>query len=186
VAFSQVARGSTLWGFGLLVAVLALCFGRSRAWRLLRRIRFLLAILIVLFAFFTPGEAIVPMLGRLGPTAEGAALAATHGLRLLVVVMLVALLLERMDERALVAGLMVLSRPLAGVGLPVERMAVRLLLVFRYLETPLPGGWKALLGESRGEAEDVTDLTVQFAALGWRDRLAIVALLGLMIWGALR
>ncbi len=184
VAFSQVARGPLLWGFGLVVMTMAVAIAGARVRRLLRRIRFLLLVLVVLFAFFTPGEALLPVLGRLSPTREGVLLAAVHALRLLAVVMLVAVLLSKTGERELVSGLMVLARPLAACGLPVERLAVRLLLVLRYVESAPTGGWRALLSERGDELPGAETFKVHLPALSLADRLAIAGLVAAIVWGA--
>jgi len=170
-----------LWGFGLVVLTLSVLFARHRTLRLLRRVRVLLVVLVLLFAFFTPGEALLPFLGRAGPTIEGLDMALVHGGRLLVVVMLVSILLEKTDERTLVSGLMVLARPLGLLGLSSERLAVRLLLAFAYVESPPPGGWRALMTENSDRVE-LDSLTVVFTPLRWPDRFAIGGLLGLMVW----
>lgn len=68
VAFSQMARGPIEWGFGFVFVALSMSIARQRALRLLRRVRVLLAVLVILFAFFTPGEALLPFLGSAGPT----------------------------------------------------------------------------------------------------------------------
>ncbi len=152
---------------------------RQRALRLLRRVRVLLAVLVILFAFFTPGEALLPFPGSAGPTVEGLVMAATHVLRLVVVVTLVALLLEMVDERTLVSGLMGLAMPLAVFGLSVERLAVRTLLVFRYVESAPVGGWRTLISEeSNGMPEEA--VMVVFRPLRWFDRLVIGCLLALI------
>lgn len=183
VAFSQLARGPVLGGFGLVVMVFAGWFARRRAWRLLRRSRFLLLVLVVLFGFFTPGEAVMSALAGLAPTREGLALALLHGLRLVLVVLLVALLLETTGEHALVAGLITLASPLAGLGLSVERLAVRVLLVLRYVETPPAGGWRALIGEE-GMVSPSEALSVNVATLRWWDRMAMVGVAMAIAWGA--
>ncbi len=183
VAFSQLARGPALGGFGLVVMVLAGWLARRRAWRLLRRSRFLVLVLVVLFGFFTPGEAVMPALAGLAPTHEGLALALLHGLRLVLVVLLVALLLETTDEHALVAGLITLASPLAGLGLSVERLAVRVLLVLRYVETPPAGGWRALIGDE-GMVSPSEALSVNVATLRWWDRVAMVGVAMAIAWGA--
>ena len=108
-----------LWGFGLVVMVMSVLFAKHRTLRLLRRIRVLLVVLVLLIVFFTPGEALLSFLGRAGPTIEGLDMALVHGGRLLVVVMLVSILLEKTDERTLVSGLMALARPLGCVGLSI-------------------------------------------------------------------
>jgi energy-coupling factor transporter transmembrane protein EcfT len=183
VVFAQLARGPILWALGLVVIAMAALFARQRARRLVRRIRILLSVLVVLFAFFTPGEVLLPFLGGASPTREGLALALLHCMQLLIVVLLVALLLELTNEKFLVSGLMFLARPLALVGLSVERMAVRMLLVFRYVETPPEGGWRALLSSSH-ESSLNGPLSVTLVPLRWWDVLAAGGFIFLVVWGA--
>ena len=185
IVFVQLARGPALWGFGLVVVALGLSFARLRSLRLLRRARFLLIILVVLFAFFTPGEALVSVLGRAGPTREGLALAASHGVRLLSVLLLVALLLETTDERTLVSGLMSLAGQLGVFGFSVERLALRMLLVMAYVERPPQGGWQALLA-APADTPPGEVLRVCRQPLAVIDMLLIGALLALLVWGAFR
>ncbi len=97
--------------------------------------------------------------------------------------MLVAVLLERTGERAMVSGLMVLAAPLALLGLSVERLAVRLLLVFRYVESPPEGGWRALLDAPRFDGA-IEPLLVEHAALRWSDWLVMAALTTAIVFGA--
>lgn len=182
IVFVQLARGPLLWGFGLVVVTLGLSFARQRSLRLVRRARFLLIVLVVLFAFFTPGEALVSALGQAGPTREGLMLAASHGVRLLSVLILVALLLETTDERTLVSGLMSLAAPLGVLGFPVERLALRMLLVMAYVERPPEGGWRALLDEA---APSAVGLRVRRQPLAMRDRFLIGAVVALLVAGAL-
>lgn len=181
VALSQLARGPALWGFGLVVLAASFWLAPVKARRLLRRVRILMLVLVILFAFFTPGEAMLPWFGRFAPTWEGSALAALHCLRLAIVVMLVAVLLERTDERAMVSGLMVLAAPLAVLGLSVERLAVRVLLVFRYVESPPDGGWRALLDGA--PCDEAAPIVVAHTALRMRDWLVLAVLVAAVIWG---
>lgn len=185
IIFVQLARGPLLWGFGLVVVTLGLSFARRRSLRLVRRARFLLIVLVVLFAFFTPGEALVSALGQAGPTREGLMLAASHGVRLLSVLIMVALLLETTEERVLVSGLMTLAAPLGRFGFPVERLALRLLLVMAYVEQPPEGGWKALL-DGHADIPSAAGLRIRRQVLAAHDRLLIGALLALIAWGAFR
>ena len=185
IVFVQLARGPILWGFGFVVVSLGLLLARQRGLRLVRRARFLLLTLVVLFAFFTPGEALFSVLGQVGPTREGLVLAASHGVRLLAVLILVALLLEMTDERTLVSGLMSLAAPLGMFGFPVERLALRVLLVMAYVERPQDGGWKALL-DGHVDTPPGPGLRVRRLPLAVSDRLLIGALLALLAWGAVR
>ncbi len=177
VVLVQLARGSLLWGFGLFVGAMALAFAAQRSRMLVRRIRYLLLVSSLLFAFFTPGELALPGLGAASPSVEGLGLALTQGLRLLSVVILAALLLEYTDEAALVSGMLILSRPLSLLGMSSERLAVRLLLVFRYVEKSPAGGWKSLLAADVDLKEGVA---MRHGALHWQDWMVmgVVVLLG--------
>ena len=184
VVLAQLARGPWLWGLGLVVLMGALLFARHRAQRLVRRVRILLLVLWVLFAFFTPGELLTPLLGSAGPTREGLAVAVLHCVQLIVVVLLVAVLLETTRDQELVAGLIMLVRPLALFGLPVERLAVRVLLVFRYVENPPAGGWRALLVSDDGAS--LESLRVRRVPLCWWDGFVVGGFVVLIAWGALK
>ncbi|MDD3353237.1 CbiQ family ECF transporter T component [Zoogloea sp.] len=182
VLMMQIARGPLLWGLGLLIMGAALGLCRQRAFRMVRRVRVLLGVLFVLFAFFTPGEACISALGAFGPSWEGLSLALAQGARLLFLVLLVALLLESTPDRALVAGFMEVARPLTGRGRAGEVLAVRVLLALRYVETPPEGGWRALLGEPAESEREVLPLRVD--AVHWRgwDGLAVILSLGVVFW----
>jgi energy-coupling factor transporter transmembrane protein EcfT len=135
------------------LAVVALLGARLRTLRLLRRVRILLIAIIVLFAGFTPGEAVLADWPALSPSREGLLQALAHAGRLVAVVCCVAILLERLSTERLIGGLYALSRPLAVFGLPAERVAVRMLLVLRYVDSPRAHVWRELLHEP-GEVEN--------------------------------
>lgn len=167
-----------------LAAVLALLLARERSLRLLRRIRFLLLAILVLFAWFTPGEALLMDLPRVSPTREGLRLALDHAARLLTVVAAVAVLLERLPVSRLVGGLYALSRPFGVIGLSAERLAVRLMLILRHVETRDRAGlrhWRHWLGEGQGEPETEI-LYLERERIGGFDVVLIVSLLGVLLW----
>ncbi|NMG64271.1 hypothetical protein GPA19_04835 [Azoarcus indigens] len=167
---------------GALLFALALAPQRMR--RLVRRIRLFLLVIGVLFAWFTPGEALIPAWPSLSPSKEGVEMAYLHGARLLVVVCAVALLLERLPADRLVSGLYALCRPFARAGLSAERLALRLMLVFRYVEGGGGRGWKDWLGE-QGEGDEAPVL-LQRERLGWLEAVMLGGLVvvwaGWLLW----
>lgn len=176
----QLVPDSGLVWFGLVLVPLAVAWVPLRVRRLLRRVRYLLAVLVVLFAWFTPGELMFSgVVGSL--TREGLALAAAHGARLVLVVLLAAILLEGLDASALASGIDFLCRPLLGVGGAPDRLIVRFLLVFRYVEQPPVGGWRALLVDPvLPEGEQV--LVIRRLPWRWQDwMLCALAVVGLMM-----
>lgn len=167
-----------------LVAAAALCIpaaallARSHFFLLLRRTRWLLLSIAILFALATPGLLLLPEMGSLGPTREGAMLAFTHLLRLTLVLALLAILLQFSPMENLVAGLYGLLWPLAWLGLERERVALRLLLVMRYVEqAPRGGNWREWLEHAEAPA--------QTAVMRWRvEPLAPLDYFALMLFVA--
>ncbi len=180
LAVQLVPAHGLVW-FGLVLVPVATACVPLRARRLLRRVRYLLLVLVVLFAWFTPGELLFSGVSG-GPTREGLALAAAHGARLVLIVLLAAILLEGLDASALASGIDFLCRPMRHVGASPDRLIVRFLLVFRYVEQPPAGGWRALLTEpvlSGGEQA----LAIRRLPWRWRDWvLSVLAVMGLMIF----
>lgn len=182
-----LALGVALAACALAAAVLA----PARTWRLVRRIRVLLVAIAVLFAWFTPGEAALLDWPRLGPTREGLALAALHAARLLAVVCAVGILLERLPLARLVGGLYALARPLRGVGVAPERLALRLLLVLRYVEASPRGqgtvDWRHWLADepATGAAVEMAPVVLARERLGLGEGLFVGALFAGLLWWSL-
>ncbi len=165
----------------------AMLFARARTLRLLRRVRVLLLAITVLFAWFTPGEGLFLDWPSLGPTREGAHLAALHAGRLIAVVCAVGLLLERLPLQRLVGGLHALSRPLRAIGVSPERLALRLLLVLRYVEASPRGSgkvnWRDWLVDEVDSPDEVVLLYRE--RLGAADGLIGVGVFAGLLWWSL-
>ena len=133
----------------LILFLLAVWLTGDRIWRLMRRVRWLLMTLFVLFAFFTPGERVWSMGWHwVAPTHEGMVLAAEHAGRLLGAVAMVALLLRFMTTLSLVKALHACLSPLSILSsgkFPAETLAIRLMLVLQYLEEAPRKNWRQWL-----------------------------------------
>lgn len=153
-----------------LVLPVALIRARRRAWNLLRRSRWLLLSVVVLFAFATPGKPLAA-----GLTVEGLDLAAAHGLRLVLLLASLAVVHEILGNEGLLAGLHLILAPLASWRQLRQRLVARLLLVLDYVENgPGPGGWRAWLSEP--EPGGVERIRLPGYPFGMTDRLAIAVL----------
>ena len=153
-------------------------FAPSHSLKLLRRVRFLILAILVLFAGFTPGEALLPALPELSPSREGLVLAAEHVGRLVAVVLCVALLLEGLPVSRLVGGLHALLRPLGRLGLPRERLAVRLMLVLRYVDSAPAAAWRDWLEDDGINGNSTERIVFAREAFAWRDLAALLVVLG--------
>ncbi|WP_231874418.1 energy-coupling factor transporter transmembrane protein EcfT [Azoarcus sp. KH32C] len=163
-------------------SLLAFRFAKERSFRLLRRIRFLVLALVIFFAWFTPGESLWAALPVLSPTREGLALAADHLGRLVGVVLCVAGLLEYLSVPRLVGGLYALFHPFERVGLPADRLAVRLMLVLSYVEATPSGGWRSWLEDDTTPLhhKGATSISIVREPLGY-GQLTIAVLVGVVL-----
>lgn len=180
---------------------------RQRFGRLLQRIRWLLLSIALLFVFATPGQpwprADLPFdLTSLGMTLEGLELASLHSLRLILLLVLLAWLLEHLSTSALISGLYVLLGPWAWLAGRTgarsrNQMVVRLRLVLDYVEArrsrkettakTLPGDWKRWLADDDDhETSAPSHLVLELQPLRTVDRVCLVLSSGLIILFILR
>lgn len=158
----------------LVVTGLALTFARRHFAAILRRSRWLLLTMLVLFGWMTLGT---PVPGLPGATLEGLLLAMDNIARLLVAIAVVALLLNRLSPPALVCGLRSLLAPLAPLGDFRDRLSVRLMLTLQAVDSVRSGG--------RESAPSVASLALPAAQKGPADVLAAIGSLALLAYAAL-
>jgi len=146
-------------------------FAARDALRLIRRARWLLITVAVLFVLASPGERLPGPAGAAGLTVDGLAIAAEHVLRLLLLLTTLAWLLRALRHDGLIAGLHCLLQPL---GRRRDRIVVRLLLALELVENEKPArDWRAWLGAGGDEGAEQVRLAV--AKLRPRDHVALAA-----------
>lgn len=129
-----------------LAAVLATVFlfapVRHEAWRLLRRTRWLMAVLLITYAYTLPGTPLWPSLEWASPTLEGLLQGTLRVSRLALMIVGLAVLLASTSRTRLIYGLYGLARPLNWLGFDRRAFAVRLGLTLDYVEhAPKPARW---------------------------------------------
>lgn len=189
VAATQWLALGALLACAALVLLCAMLAAGHKLLQLLRRTRWIMLSLLLIYAYSTAGQAVFPTLGMLSPTLEGLADGVLQLTRLLAALAGLAIVLERLHRQQLIAGLYVLLAPLRWIGLSRERLAVRLALTLHYAEVAMlreQHGWQAALCslfEPHGEPARQMELPMQRWAV--RDAALLGAAL-LMLWGGLR
>lgn len=130
---------------------------RHETWRLLRRTRWLMAVLLITYAYTLPGTPLWPSLEWASPTVEGLRLGALRVVRLGLMLAGLAVLLASTARPRLIYGLYGLARPLVWFGFDRRAFAVRLGLTLDYVEhAPKPARWldalRAPLPDAAGPA----------------------------------
>ncbi len=169
-----------------LMLMIVLGFWRSIFLRTLRRSRWLLLSLVLIFAFTTPGEDLPGWPLFFAPTYEGLSGGATQVLRLLVMLGGLSALLGSTGREMLMSGIFQLLSPLGRMGLPVERLAARLWLTLHYMETnPQPIGrshFMQRLGSNDTMDMAVADFQLLNSSWGKMDSLILVMMVTALIW----
>lgn len=188
-----VASLQALEPAGLMIAaglVLLATFAMAgrKFFHLLRRTRWVMLSLLLIYSWSTPGQPLWPQLDTFSPTHEGMADGLIQLLRLLAALGGLAILIDRLHRQQLIAGLYTLFMPLRLFGLSRERAAVRLALTLHYAEVAMMRGtqnWQDTLRglfEAHGETERHMELPL------YRFTLRDACLLGgalAMLWLAL-
>ncbi len=171
--------------FTAIVSATALRLCAAQLLRLLRRTRWILFSLLLIYAYTTPGAAIWPPFGAASPTHEGLLDGMLQLGRLLSVLSGLAILLELLPQNQLISGLYTLAFPLRWFGLSRERIAVRLALTLEYAEAAMGDtarDWRTTIRASLQPTEAGAvhiELTVQ--SFGWFDALLLVVGLAVLI-----
>lgn len=121
-------------GFVLLPAVL---LSARKLMQLLRRTRWIMLSLLLVYAYSTPGQPLLDALGMFSPSREGLSDGVLQLTRLLAALAGLAILLDRLHRQQLIAGLYTLFAPLQLIGVSRERVAVRLALTLHYAEVAM-------------------------------------------------
>ncbi len=134
-----VQRLSLLWLLcaTALILWLALWLSSGKLRQLIKRTRWVMLSLWLIYAYTTPGHALWNALGLYSPTWEGLHDGLLQWLRLLASLASLAVLLDRLSRDQLISGLYTLFAPLVWLHISRERLAVRLALTLQYAEIAL-------------------------------------------------
>ena len=172
-----------------VVSATAFVFARFRlgAWRLLRRSRWLMGVLLLTYAYTLPGDPVWAAWGAWSPTLQGVSAGAGRVLRLSLMLVALAVLLASTPRDRLIYGLYVLARPLTFLGFDRRAFAVRLGLTLEYIEQQAPSKdislslWLAKLTQPEIHP-DAGVYHLQAERWRWHDSLVVLgALAGLLL-----
>jgi energy-coupling factor transporter transmembrane protein EcfT len=149
---------------------------RSEALRLLRRTRWLFAVLFLAYAWALPGAGVWPVLGALSPTVEGLQYGALRVARLALMLLGLAVLLALTSRARMIYGLYFLSWPLARLGFDRRAFAVRMGLTLEYVErAPHGTRWLEALRNPQPDTAGPDTYSLQSEPWQWRDSVVILA-----------
>lgn len=175
-----MATGSILLG--------AFALSGGKFVQLVRRTRWVMLSLLVIYAYSTPGQPLSDVLGVFSPSREGVSDGVVQLARLLAALAGLAILLERLHRQQLIAGLYTIFAPLHWLGMSRERAAVRLALTLHYAELAMlrgRGRWQDILGglfEQHHEATRQIELPLYRFSPGDAWLMAAALLMLWLVW----
>lgn len=117
------------------VLVIAALMVDANTWLgMMKRVRWLLLVLVLMYGFATPGEYVTFWKLPLRPTYEGLALGLRQLLTMVIMLAGLSLVLATTSRSVLIGGLYQLLLPLKCLRLDAERFAVRIWLTLYYAE----------------------------------------------------
>lgn len=188
VAIMQSVTNKVLLVATAGILLFSLWFSARKLLQMLRRTRWIMLSLLLIYAYSTPGQSLVDALGMYSPTREGMSDGVLQLARLLAALAGLAILLDSLHRQQLIAGLYTLLAPLEWLGVSRERVAVRLALTLHYAEVAMLRGARTWQDNLRGlfdpHAEIGKPMELTLYRFAIRDGLlvgfALLLLLGTM------
>lgn len=182
------------WGLfvaGVIGLSSAFMLSRRKFVQLLRRTRWIMFSLMLIYAYTSPGALLTESLGVFSPSQEGLQDGALQLLRLLVALAGLAILLDHLHRQPLISGLYSLFAPLQWLGLSRERLAVRLALTLHYAEVAVlrSQSWReslnGLAAERAEQNAENRDLELPVYPFTRLDMLLLVTTV-LLLWRVMK
>ncbi len=175
---------SLLWML-LVVGCLLVLNNTSGFLRAIKRFRWLLIVMLGIFAFNTPGEHVANWPFSISPTYEGLTAGCTQALRIIVMLATLSLILALNSRQQLISGFYFIFSPLKVLGLEVERFAARLWLTLHYVELQREkksqqdffGRLKEMTSMQINQADEAFSIAFKVPQFGFPDYAAIAIML---------
>jgi energy-coupling factor transporter transmembrane protein EcfT len=128
------ASGPNVWLIFSVLVTSALVMSRHYFFSALRRVKWLLVLMLLVYAYATPGQYLHYWIAETRPTYEGLLLAGVQMIKLLSMLSLLALLIGNVPRNTLLSGLFQLVQPLQKLNIDARPFALRLWLTLHYVE----------------------------------------------------
>jgi energy-coupling factor transport system permease protein len=179
-----------LIGLVSMLSCIAFVFYARDFTHMLRRVKWLLMILVLIYAFSTPGEYIPSFKLPIRPTYEGIVAGLTQALIIVAMLASLTLVLSSTPRAKLVGGLYQLLSPLKHLGLRAEKFAVRIWLTLHYIESRQPlidaklfNLNEALSAHLKRHQASNHEIVIDVDVFRWQDYLLLVLLLlSVLFW----
>lgn len=188
VMLAIIVQCAHLYGLFILANMLLLflfIFKANNVIKLLAKVKWLVLMILLIYALNTPGEYIKGWSFAIAPTYEGLHIGFIQVLKLCMMVAGVALLMKTTNALQLIAGFYQLFQPLQFIGLSAERFAVRLWLTMDYVNThrvtfklsDFSKLFSIITAPSQFQADTRTSISIELSTFGFKELICLLILL---------
>lgn len=186
----QSLEAAALLAASASLLLIAYVLSAARLLTLIRRTRWIMFALLLVYAYATPGTVVWSMLGQFSPTREGMLDGLLQLGRLLAALAALAILLQLLTREQLIGGLYALAYPLKYFGWSRERVAARLALTLHYAESAMRqtgGSWHGRMSDMLAATSATHEATqvyveIRVTSFTWRDGMLTAAGCALLLW----
>jgi energy-coupling factor transporter transmembrane protein EcfT len=175
----------------MLIFMVIISLTKTRQFlRSIKRFKWFFLVMMVIFAFNTPGEHLAKWPFTISPTYEGIMAGFTQTLRIATMLAALSLILAVNTRQQLISGFYFIFSPLQYLGLEVERFAARLWLTLHYVELQRDNEaspdflsrLKDMTNLKSNQANDDVAITFKMLQFNLIDYIVIAFLIGFSIF----
>ena len=145
---------------------------------LLRRTRWLMISLLMIYGYASPGDPVLPMLGAFSPIIQGVQAGAMQVWRLLMLLAGLAVLFSTTTQEDLLTGLYVIMRPFNRFGMNAEKITLRVWLTLNYAkqmgQDKKPLKWKSLSDALANVSDKESEVHLEVSLLQRKDKAILL------------
>lgn len=181
----QGLQDAALIALAAALLAVAMLIGASRFFALLRRMRWVLISLLLIYGYVTPGLPCWVQLGVFSPSCEGLMSGGLQLIRLLTMLAGLAILFARLSTTQMMSGIYTLTYSLRYLGVSPERVTVRIALTLGYAEEAMhntASNWRAGINTMiYPQPSESGSIELQLSTFTLGDWLAIIAASALVL-----
>lgn len=177
-----------LWIFCALLVICAVKLNFKKFLRVIKRTKWLLISILIIYAFTTPGEYIQQFPTNFAPTYEGSNLGLLQVAKLLIALAALNLLFATSSIESLMAGLYMLLSPLKLFGLNIERFTARLMLTLDYVEELIAENNQKFIFHQLDKIDSISEtdniekeIVLVLPFFRWIDKFLLVIFIGAVL-----
>jgi glucan phosphoethanolaminetransferase (alkaline phosphatase superfamily) len=177
----------------VVVTFIAIALSRITFFSMLRRVKWLLIFMLIIYAYSTPGEYFYYWPTNTRPTYEGLLSGLIHAMRLITMLAGLSCILGTTTKQVLVGGLYQLACPLRWLNFDAQRLALRVALTLNYVDVQqfsrhAQNSWRDMLSQlssevgSTNKSPELANVVIDVEPMRSIDLVVMILFIVMLLW----